>query len=90
MITLSKETAEGKDPQYTMSFEENCRFFDEKLDPHTGQVREFLSESGSAYGTDVILLTDADIDALKSGKMLVIGQGEYATVICYGEIVPDE
>lgn len=64
-----------------------CRFFDETTP--FAEVQPFLNETGSSWGTSQIVLTDADIEKLKSGQMLAWGQEEYATLIYYGEVIDE-
>lgn len=64
-----------------------CQFFDEAA-PYE-DILNFLNTNGSTWGTNQIVLTDADIEKLKSGQMLAWGQEEYATLIYYGEVIDE-
>lgn len=58
---------------------------DKSYENDTCELVDNYTNVNTMWGIDTVKITDADIEALKSGKCLYFNDGEYATVLYYDE-----
>lgn len=59
------------------------------VDETDSQAMETIIRKHGEWGTNSIVLTRADVEALMNGKAIVWGQGEYSSVIYFTEEKPE-
>lgn len=72
----------------TYAVYEECRTSQDKyvalFSPYDhAAIEQHIDDNDSYHGTSCIVLTKADIEAMRAGKILVWAQGEYSSIIVF-------